>query len=294
VISSGKFALIPVEKVDYQVSDAGVVIDTVSFPNEGDADNMFIQSYVNGNSIESIFEIPFTTLKTNPFYTLLGSTINYLKPKQDVVDGIIFPSTLYTGEYRAASDIRGSGCSFRGQVIWKYVGTARAGLVRTVTNFTSPWIVYKYSDVLLMKAEALNQMGLQTHNEGAQTLYRQSINSMNEVRTARNAVKTADYRFNGDVDGKTLEKTILDERAREFSYEGKRWYDVLRFAKRGNYGGNNIQYLVNLAISSASPEKQQSLIAKYKDPFHNSHYWPIFITELETNKALTQNVFYAK
>ena len=87
---------------------------------------------------------------------------------------------------------------------------------------------------------------------------------------------------------------ILDERAREFSYEGKRWYDVLRYAKRNNYEGTNIQYLINLAINSASPEKQQSLIAKYKDPFHNSHYWPIYIREIETNPNLKQNEFYAQ
>jgi hypothetical protein len=117
---------------------------------------------------------------------------------------------------------------------------------------------------------------------------------MNEVRNARNAVRTSDYRFNDDVDGKTLEKAILEERAREFAFEGKRWYDVLRNAKRGNYEGTNIQYLVSLAINSASPEKQQSLIAKYKDPKHNSHYWPILSSELETNRALTQNEFYAK
>ena len=93
---------------------------------------------------------------------------------------------------------------------------------------------------------------------------------------------------------KTIEKAILSERAREFAYEGKRWYDVLRFAKRNNYAGSNLQYLINLAINSAPPEKQQSLIAKYKDPAHNSHYWPIYYNEIETNKNLVQNPFYAQ
>lgn len=294
IIGSGKYSLIPVDKLPLEISVAGVVIDTVYIPSESDADKMFTDTYVNGSSIESIFEIPFTTLKTNTFYALLGQTSNFLKPKAEIVDGIIFPPTLYTGDARDASDIRGSGCSYRGMYIWKYVGTSRTGLVRTTTNYTAPWIVYKYSDVLLMKAEALNQMGLQNHDESSQGYFKQSVAIMKEVRTARNAVMTSDYKFVGDIDGKMLENSVLEERAREFAYEGKRWYDVLRNSKRGDYSGNNIQYLLNLAVNSASPQKQQSLIAKYKDPKHNSHYWPIYIDEMETNKELKQNEFYAQ
>jgi hypothetical protein len=146
-----------------------------------------------------------------------------------------------------------------------------------------------------MNAEALNQLGQMASGKEAQDDFTSSIYYMNLVRNARNAVNTFDYKFNtGNVDGKSLEKAILEERAREFAYEGKRWYDVLRYAKRGNYAGNNLQYLLSLAISSASPQKQQSLVAKYKDPKHNSHYWPIYFSEIEDNKKLVQNEFYAQ
>jgi starch-binding outer membrane protein, SusD/RagB family len=294
IIGSGKFNLIPLEKKKEYVLSGGTIVDSVYVANESDADNMFVQSYVSGNSIESIFEIPFTNLKTNPFYTILNPTSNRLKPKLDIVDGQIFPGALYS-DFSEASDIRGSGCSYRVGVIWKYIGTSRTGLPRVSTEYTTPWIVYKYSDVLLMNAEALNQMGLVASGDEAQNNYSNSIYYMNLVRSARNAVNTSDYKFiSGNVDGKSLEKAILDERAREFSYEGKRWYDVLRYAKRGNYEGNNIQYLLSLAINSASPQKQQSLVAKYKDPRHNSHYWPIYISEIEANKQLKQNEFYAQ
>lgn len=293
VIGSGKFNLIPVERLIVPITEGGVIIDTVTVANESDAESMFMQTYVEGNSIESIFEIPFTTLKTNPFYSLLGPTLNKLRPKLEIVDDLIFPPALYSIA-SDATDIRGSGCSYRAGVVWKYVGTSRTGAVRAATNYTTPWIVYKYSDILLMKAEALNQIGLQTNNEGAQDFYKQAVANMKMVRDARNAVNTSEYKFSGDIEGKMLEKSILAERAREFAYEGKRWYDVLRNAKRGDYSGSNIQYLVNLAINSASPQKQQSLIAKYKDPKHNSHYWPIYYEELETNKELKQNDFYAQ
>jgi starch-binding outer membrane protein, SusD/RagB family len=294
IIGSGKFSLIPIERKKHYVADGGTIIDSVYVANESDADNMFVQSYVTGKSIESIFEVPFTNLKTNPFYALLGTTSNRLKPKLDIVDGQTFPEALYS-VLSDATDIRSSGCSFRIGVVWKYVGTSRTGLARISSEYTAPWIVYKYSDVLLMNAEALNQMGQLASGDEAQNDFSKSIENMRMVRDARNAVNTSDYKFpTGNVDGKVLEKAILDERAREFSYEGKRWYDVLRYAKRGDYKGNNIQYLLSLAINSASPQKQQSLVAKYKDPKHNSHYWPIYISEIEANKQLKQNEFYAQ
>lgn len=294
IIGSGKYSMIPVEKFITQVLDGTTIIDSVTIANESDIDNLYYQTYVKGNSVESIFEIPYTTEKTNPFYSLLGPTVNKLKPKLDILDDGIFPAPVYL-YYSDASDIRGSGFSYRLGVVWKYIGESRTGSARTSTNYTSPWMIYKYSDVLLMKAEALDQIGLNTSNETAQNYYSQAVASMNIVRTSRNAVNTSDYKFTeGDIDGKMLEKGILLERAREFAFEGKRWYDVLRYAKRDNYSGTNLQYLINLAISSASPQKQQSLIAKYKDPKHNSHYWPIYINDIEANKNLIQNEFYAK
>jgi len=297
IIGSGKFNLIPVERKKYLIQDAGVTIDSVYVANETDADNMFVKTYVTGNSIESIFEIPFTSLKNNPFYLMLGPTFNFLKPKLDIVDGQVFPAPIYSAQ-SDATDIRGSGCSYRAGVVWKYVGTSRTGAVRILTDYTTPWIVYKYSDVLLMNAEALNQMGQQANDSAtAQNYYLASVNNMNLVRNARNAVNTSDYQYTiGNIDGKTLEKNILDERAREFSYEGKRWYDVLRYAKRDNYKGNNIQYLLTLAINSASPQKQENLKTNYTDSRfgHGSHYWPIYNSELEANKQLIQNGFYAQ
>lgn len=296
VIGSGRYSMIYVDKSYLQIIDAGAIKDTVTIPNESDAEKMFIQSYVEGASVESIFEIPFTTQKQNTFYGILSPSYTYLKSKDEVVEGGIFPDTRWTGAGRAATDIRGADCSYKVGVIWKYVGTNRSSTTRLSTNYTAPWIVYKYADVLLMKAEALNQLGLQASGQAAQTLYREAAATMDIVRSARNAVKTSEYVYSAAVDitGITLEKSILAERAREFAFEGKRWYDVLRYAKRNNYGDNNLQYLTELAISSASPDKQASLQAKYRDPKHNSHYWPIYDTEIETNKELKQNEFYAK
>jgi hypothetical protein len=57
VIGSNRFSLIPVEKFEVEVGEGGIIVDTVTVANESDADKMFVQTYVNGRSVESIFEI---------------------------------------------------------------------------------------------------------------------------------------------------------------------------------------------------------------------------------------------
>jgi hypothetical protein len=85
-----------------------------------------------------------------------------------------------------------------------------------------------------------------------------------------------------------MQDFILQERQREFAFEGKRWYDVLRVAKRNNY--ERLDLLLNMATMSVPPDKQQSALAKLKDK--NSHYFPIYLYELQTNNLLEQNPFY--
>ena len=81
---------------------------------------------------------------------------------------------------------------------------------------------------------------------------------------------------------------LMDERAREFAFEGKRWFDILRNARGNNYARMDI--LIDAAITNAPADQQQTIKAKLKDP--NSHYLPINTYELYTNKALVQNPFY--
>jgi len=74
-------------------------------------------------------------------------------------------------------------------------------------------------------------------------------------------------------------------------FEGKRWFDVLRQAKRNNYDGENLNYLMTLAEYSAPASKVNSLKAKYRN--YHSHYLPIYSEEIDANPLLEQNEFYA-
>ena len=109
-----------------------------------------------------------------------------------------------------------------------------------------------------------------------------------QVRSRANALESDETDFSGIINADELEQFLLDERARELMFEGKRWYDVLRFARRNNYA--KIDYLMDLALNSAPTGKQQSLQSKYGD--HRSHYWPIHDDELKSNQSLVQNTFY--
>ena len=71
-------------------------------------------------------------------------------------------------------------------------------------------------------------------------------------------------------------------------FEGKRWYDVLRYVKRNNYA--QIGYLQDMVAGIVAANSVHTAQAKMLD--HNSHYFPIFFYELQTNKSLIQNPFY--
>jgi hypothetical protein len=162
--------------------------------------------------------------------------------------------------------------------IWKYLGH-NDGRLRTASESYAHWIIYRYADILLMKAEALAQT-----DGGAEAL-----EIIEQIRLRANALEATERGVEpGDVDG--LTDYILEERARELAFEGKRWFDVLRNAKRNNYA--RLDILISIAVKSAPPDRQQSIINKLLDS--NSHYLPILLSELQISQNLEQNPFYKR
>lgn len=84
--------------------------------------------------------------------------------------------------------------------------------------FLSDPILYRYADVLLMKAEAKNALGQDPTEE------------INQVRARAYKENVGQYAFvNGSQDQNDDE--ILKERLLELVLEGKRWWDLIRFDK---------------------------------------------------------------
>lgn len=138
----------------------------------------------------------------------------YLKPVSHVINTIF----AYEG-----NDIRTS-FSFKqmGQdtVIWKYIGLDNVSSRRPAYRSTASWQIYRSADAYLLKALAdlhLND-------------FASAFNFINQVRLARGLVaylpEQIDY-TNKDV----MLEMIFNERAREFAFEGKRWYDLMLWSK---------------------------------------------------------------
>ncbi len=229
----------------------------------------FNRVFAVGNSTESVFELQYSLQIQNPLYTI--SQLRATPLIMETVYGIDFdvPSNRdYRGDEAALIGATGT--------IYKYAGLNNAES-KDFNERDTHWFVYRYADVLLMKAEAAARIG-----QGQTTL-----DIISEIRTNRRALKVTE-RTPGATDVPALIDYVMEERARELAFEGKRWFDLLRVARANNY--ERKQLLIDVAIANAPPTSIQSIVSKLND--NNSHYFPINFTELQVNKALVQNPFY--
>lgn len=287
ILNSGQFTLVPVESTPIEHIDLLGNEHTVYYPSEGDADNLFISMYVDGNSVESIFELQFGTDYQNPFYSFYNPVNGTLVANMEVLsaEGLFPGSMLDRGWY----DIRGEGLNYKQGYVWKWIGLSRSAYTyRALGMSYSNWIFYRLADVKLMKAEALCQLGKAGANSAQ---LQESLALVKEIRARACAPEsTNEIMDENNINATELEKFILLERAREFAHEGKRWFDVLRNAKRNNYEG--ISYLTELAAYTATSDKVLSLQNKWIGSYF-SHYLPVNEEELRVNTALVQNPFYS-
>ena len=159
--------------------------------------------------------------------------------------------------------------------IWKYCGAAGdAATIRSTADLRSAnWIVYRYADILLMKAEALSQLGR----------YDEALQIINLIRS-RAGVES----LNINQTPEAFEDAILEERALELAYEGKRWFDLLRMGRRDNYRRKS--KLIEIIIEKVPTAQRLVLASKLTNPL--GWYLPIEDDELERNSNLEQNPFY--
>ncbi len=234
----------------------------------------FTNLYATGNSNESIFEFQFDQQKLNTLYPMLMTSRRRFLANPSVMDQV-FTVDFIVPENK---DIRGDGASVRSTdgAIWKYIGLNNT-TARAQEESYAHWFVYRFADILLMKAEALNESG--NGQAALDLVYR--------IRTRARALDATNNNPT-PTDKEDVAVFILEERQREFAFEGKRWYDLLRNAKRNNYQRQSL--LLNMVASTVPPDRQQSAIAKFRDK--NSHYFPIYSYELQTDKLLVQNPFY--
>jgi hypothetical protein len=222
--------------------------------------------YNPGNSMsESIFEIQFDDNlqdQENPMYEDIffkrgqlgyGKILGSILDKED-------PRSFFTVSQAI-------------NPAYKYLGQSELDVVgRTSSQRDANIIYYRYADILLMKAEAYTELGnLPLANE----MLRQTMD-----RAGKTLV---DITVKED-----LRKAVIDERAREFAIEGKRWFDLLRAAKRNNF--EKKQIIIDMILAGADIQRQAILRTKVYDTM--SYYLPIPERDLLYNPKLLQNPFY--
>ena len=234
----------------------------------------WFEMFYPGNSLESIFEIQFNN-NLNQNNRLYGLTQRYSYNYDPSLRAIEMFGKLYTRELYRGEDISIKKYGEDEFIIWKYVGRAPDGVtIRTGIDANScNWIVYRYADVLLMKAEALSQLNR----------YAEALEIVNEIRDR------ADVSALSLADSPTAyEDAILEERALELAFEGKRWFDLLRMGRRNNY--NRKSKLIEIIVKNVPSTQKRILAAKLTNPL--GWYMPIYEDELERNINLVQNPYY--
>lgn len=248
--------------------------------------------FSDGNSSESIFELQFDK-DIQPNYT-----VNDFYGSYSIRDGYYsFPAILVTGDYspfnyRIASGYESEKDLREKDFIRQEVGGDRyfvfkyAGYLRTedlnekstyyFRNSTPNWIVYRLPDVMLMKAEALVQ--LESNNDEVLRL----VNATYLRSNPEDADSLTMMSYSSKYE---LERLVLRERQRELMFEGKRWFDLMRLARRENSPSALLSYVTKKFSGNSSAEYSKMSVM-------DALYMPIHTKELEANSALVQNPFY--
>jgi hypothetical protein len=235
---------------------------------------LWFEIFYPGNSLESIFEFQFNDKYNQPnsLYTLTSRYGNYFIPSQRADE--LF-ARKYTVELTRGENASIAKLGEDVYQIWKYVGrvpdgkTERSGADQNSCNF----IVYRLSDIYLMKAEALSQLNR----------FSEATDILTKIRSRANAVPLS---LNNSANA--FEDAIMQERALELAFEGKRWFDLLRMGRRDNYARKS--KLIDLIVNNVPSTQKRILSAKLTNPL--GWYLPIFKGEIERNKNLVQNRYY--
>ena len=156
----------------------------------------------------------------------------------------------------------------------------------------SNWIIYRLTDIMLLKAEALTQQitagSEEATIENNKSLMDRAFTLVNAVNKRslcqtqlNDTLRRTDYSTKAD-----FESLVLQERQRELMFEGKRWYDLVRQSQRDG----NTQVLKAAALQKATTGS--GLISNHLTKM-DAIYWPYNLDETKVNKYLEQNAAFS-
>jgi len=265
--------------------------------------NVYNQIFGTGNSFESLFELYFrenqsVTNSYVPNYYMRSSSGSVQVGRLAVndEDGFFFgelPTTAsqlfvksdcraYESLHSVSSSTKAVAKYARQRVSFNTQGTITSASLRLETTERTTdyanWVVYRLTDVMLMQAEALIEKG---ELDKAFTL----INTVNMranciANETGTILKQSDYPAQNE-----MRDLLMEERQRELLFEGKRWYDLVRMARREG----NTRSLANTVVKKQKVNKDA---IKIKLADANALYFPYSRDELKVNPNLHQNPAY--
>ena len=169
---------------------------------------------------------------------------------------------------------------------------------RGYTEYKQNWIVYRLTDIMLMKAEALLELSGETDRVAQKPAFElvEEVNKRSMLSSATDMLKFDDFATKS-----ALELLILNERERELCFEGKRWFDLMRYCYRHMNGVNIFEKMGDVAswpalyapmtelLGRKSSDNGQSNAIAIKMKTEPYLYWPVQESEIKVNTLLKQN-----
>ena len=278
--------------------DVPMILEAVK--GQQNVGNAYTAIFGEGNSFESLFELYYNgntgqeNKWVNGYYGNSSNRIGTLKASDCLMDGFLTDQNqiwLSQKDCRAYESMESEGNNY---AITKYTRQSasfslqRLGIVTVAGSRRSTpnanWIFYRLSDVMLMKAEALIERG--------EADWPEAFKLINNVYKRANSIlpdATAGALIyeNYSTSKEKMEDLLFAERHREFLFEGKRWYDLVRLARRDG----KTERLVSCAIRKY---RQDVNVIKIKLTDPNYIYFPYAKSELKANPLLKQNPAFDK
>lgn len=272
----------------------------------------FSAIFVQGNSMESIFELNFDKesgdrqISNGPVsdffygrgvpYTVCTSYVGN-DQKNEVYK--VFDSSNKGKDARGYENLMGLAImkyAYRG--MFEYDPSSKSYSIggfypthgdKEESRNKANYIIYRLTDIMLLKAEALSQLMSDANGDAALSQQDQLrleeafklVNAVNKRSVMQYDLKDTlvhtNYKNKADIT-----ELVYAERNRELMFEGKRYFDLVRRSQRD---GNTDYLRSNVANKSVDLRG----IVESKMQKMDAIYWPYNLDELKANPKLKQN-----
>ncbi|TKG97400.1 RagB/SusD family nutrient uptake outer membrane protein [Puteibacter caeruleilacunae] len=231
---------------------------------------LWFSIFSEGNTNEGIFEVQFDKEynQTGPWNALYYNNVS---------PDFLYPAELKEEPIYEDDDVRGVEGTYetKERRILKFItATPEKPQYYSGKEFDCNFIVYRLAEIYLMKAEALAVLGE----------YEQAQQQVERIQARAGLVSQLDIPRSKEG----FEDFILMERQREFTGEGKAWFDLLRVAKRNNFERKDL--LIEKLLLYVDGTDRATIQQALQNPY--AYYLPIHEEEIKRNSELVQNPYY--